>query len=211
MNKQRDITMGNQQLELTEKDVKGFEGRYKVSTDGQVTSYSRNKPLKGKVTTHGYLEVALSNQTEGIRNVTYKTVHRLIAESFIDNPDNLPQVNHKDGNKLNNNVDNLEWCTAKENIRHAWDIGLSSPSRPNLGKNMKDAESKYRNVIYIGKRNAFRAVLSRVLNGKRFTKTKLFSIDKYGYLEAELLAAKAVNEFIDTYKEFADAPKLQLV
>lgn len=203
--------MGNQQLKLIEKDVKGFEEKYKVSIDGQVTSYSRNKPLKGKVTMHGYLEVVLSNQANGIRNVTYKSVHRLVAESFVENPDNLPQVNHKDGNKLNNNADNLEWCTTKENIKHAWDTGLSTPSRPNLGRNMKNAKSKYRNVIYISNKNAFRAVLSRVTNGKRFTKTKLFSIDTHGYLEAELLAAKAVNTFIDTYKEFADAPKLQLV
>lgn len=203
--------MGNQQLELTSKDVVGFEGKYSVTKDGKVLNCKRGSYLKPKLTRFGYYEVALSNQKDGIRYVKYKSVHRLVAEAFIDNPSNLKQVNHKDGDKLNNHVSNLEWCTAKQNIEHAWQLGLTKPSKPNLGRKLDNSESKFRNVIYIGKKNAFRAVLSRVINGKRFTKTKMFSIDKYGYTEAELLAAKTVNEFIDTYPEFADTPKLELV
>lgn len=202
--------MGNQQLESM-KDIEGYEGKYAITSTGKVYSYSRNRYLMPKVTKFGYYEVALSNQTDGIRNVKYKTIHRLVAETFLNNPSNLEQVNHKDGNKFNNHLNNLEFCTAKENIKHSWKLGLSTPSRPNLGKNVKNAKSKYRNVIYIGKKKAFRAVLTRIINGKRFTKTKLFNIEKYGYAQAELLAAKAVNEFIDTYPIFQDAPKLDLI
>lgn len=203
--------MGNQQLELRSKDVVGFEGKYSVTNDGKVLNCKRGKYLKPKLTRFGYYEVALSNQKDGVRYVKYKSVHRLVAEVFIDNPSNLEQVNHKDGDKLNNRVDNLEWCTAKQNTEHAWRLGLMKPTKPNLGRKLKNSKSKFRNVIHIGGKNAFRAVLSRIIDGKRFTKTKLFSIDKHGYEVAELLAAKAVNEFIDTYSEFADAPKLKLV
>ena len=61
-------------------------------------------------------------------------VHRLVAKEFIPNPDNKPEVNHKDGNKTNNSASNLEWVSKKENCRHAWDNGLVNPSYGMLGK-----------------------------------------------------------------------------
>ena len=105
--------------------VPGYEGLYEVSSYGRVKSidrYVKSKSYrlhKGKVLSpgkdrNGYLFVVLSynGKHKGI------TVHRLVAESFIPNPDNLPQVNHKDEDKTNNNVDNLEWCDAKYNSNY---------------------------------------------------------------------------------------------
>lgn len=91
------------------KDIKGFEGKYKVSTLGNVFSVISNRYLK-PVMVNGYHRVRLCG-------VAY-FVHRLVAEAFLPNPDNLPQVNHKDENRINNHRDNLEWCTAKYNMNY---------------------------------------------------------------------------------------------
>lgn len=101
--------------------VKDYEGLYKISTDGVVTSYKyrRVKILKpGKV--NGYLDVVLTK--DYIQKHHY--VHRLVAQAFICNSENKPQVNHKDGNKLNNNYTNLEWSTRVENMQHAITTGI---------------------------------------------------------------------------------------
>lgn len=105
------------------KPIKDFEGLYEVSNLGQVRSfYNREaKILKPGKDKRGYLKVGLHKN--GKRHT--KLVHRLVASTFIPNPQNKSQVNHIDGNKQNNAVENLEWCTAKENSQHAWNTGLS--------------------------------------------------------------------------------------
>ena len=113
------------------KDVVGYEGLYQVSNFGRVKSlskfvnnnpksksigyYTKEKLLKYFDNAKGYKLVKLYKNDE---NYT-KKVHRLVAQTFIPNPNNLPQVNHIDGNKENNYVNNLEWCTNKENAIHA--------------------------------------------------------------------------------------------
>lgn len=101
-------------------DIKGFEGLYQVSNLGRVKSLPRQGtyatphilvPSKDK---NGYLHVGLLKNS--IRKT--KRVHRLVAEAFIDNPDKLPEINHKDENKQNNQVSNLEWCTRKYNVNY---------------------------------------------------------------------------------------------
>lgn len=113
------------------KDIVGYEGFYQVSNLGRVKSLDRyieitnkrgtlyRRPIKGRLLSLNnadgdYISVALTKDSIGI----FYSVHRLVAQAFIPNPDNLPQVNHKDENPSNNYADNLEWCTAKYNSNY---------------------------------------------------------------------------------------------
>ena len=96
------------------KNIIGYEGLYEVSNKGNVRNVRRNTLLKLSKNKYGYIQVYLYKN--GIRK-GFK-VHRLVAQAFILNPDNLPQVNHRDENPGNNNVDNLEWCTHKYNVNY---------------------------------------------------------------------------------------------
>ena len=104
------------------KPVKGYEGLYEVSNLGRVKSFPRKGnfhkyPVLLTIHTYktGYKYVVLSKN--GVS--TKKKIYRLVAEAFIPNPDNLPQVNHKDENKSNNKVENLEWCTQTYNNQYS--------------------------------------------------------------------------------------------
>lgn len=105
------------------KDIPGFEGAYQVSNMGRVKSLTRKvwnytKPgiiLRPGAKENGYLHVGLSY---GGKREKHAHVHRLVAQVFIPNPNNLPEVNHKNLNKADNRVENLEWCTSKYNKAH---------------------------------------------------------------------------------------------
>ena len=99
------------------KPVKNFEN-YLCSTTGKVKSIKSNKILKGCISSRGYVEYCFSKN--GIRYLVFG--HRLVAETFIPNPKKKKQVNHIDGNRTNNNIENLEWVTARENVIHARDV-----------------------------------------------------------------------------------------
>ena len=135
-------------MEIEWKDILGYEGKYRVSTKGEVYSEISGKILKqfyrGSRPDNKYLVINLCE------NNKQKTVgvHRLVAQAFIPNPNNLPCVNHIDGNKDNNCVENLEWCTYSENNYHAFRTGLKKiPS----GTRNKNSKLTYDEVVEIKK------------------------------------------------------------
>ena len=118
------------------KDIKGFEGIYQISNLGNIKSLTRSvktfngfrtskgqtlKPLKTK---NGYLRICLKSHQKNF----YFSVHRLVAEAFIPNPNSYPVINHKDNNPLNNNVNNLEWCTQSYNVKYSYTNGNAKPT-----------------------------------------------------------------------------------
>lgn len=124
------------------KDIKGYEGSYQVSNTGKIKSLRRaveiidkngksrisiyqEKVLKQGKDPNGYKRVGLALNG---KDKTVK-VHRIVAQTFIPNPENKPQVNHINGDKTDNNVNNLEWCTAKENIEKAFETGLKKKGK----------------------------------------------------------------------------------
>lgn len=114
------------------KSIAGTGGLYQVSSLGKVRRRG-SAFQKGSADGKGYIQVALYLKP----NVwTLKKVHRIVAEHFVDNPLNKPQVNHMDGNKQNNAADNLEWCTNKENNIHARRLGLIDSRGEKSGKNI---------------------------------------------------------------------------
>lgn len=135
------------------KNVIGYEGLYEVSNIGNVRNVRRNTLLRLSKT-KGYIQVYLYKN--GVK--TGLKVHRLVAEAFIPNPDNLPQVNHKDENKMNNRVENLEWCTAKYNSNYGHRTenivntrvknGYADPDFIGFGLNEKDYMKEYSRIYY---------------------------------------------------------------
>ena len=95
-------------------DIKGFENLYKINTNGEIYSVISNKILKPSKDSGEYLNISLRKNGRYYQML----VHRLVALQFLDNPNNYKYINHKDRNKTNNNINNLEWCTASYNSNY---------------------------------------------------------------------------------------------
>ena len=124
---------------------------YEVSKDGLIRNRKTKRILKGSDSGNGYIIVTLT--VHGVAKKHY--VHRLVALTFIPNPNNLPQVNHKDENKTNNSVDNLEWCTAKYNTNYGnRNRKIAQANR----KNFEPPKPKRPNQIGVNNPNAKKVV-----------------------------------------------------
>lgn len=125
------------------RDIEGYEGLYQVSNEGRVKSLNYNKTKKEKIlkptSNRGYLMVNLHN--EGRKK--YCQIHRLVANAFIENPNNLPQVNHKDEDKTNNHVENLEWCDSSYNCNY----GTRNQKISEKGLNKKNSKTVYQYTL----------------------------------------------------------------
>lgn len=166
------------------KDITGYEGLYQISSMGRVKRLPRSNkrangkplPLKEKILTgtinaFGYCRYELSR---GINAASFSG-HRLVAIAFIPNSNNKPQINHKNGIKTDNRVDNLEWCNNSENQKHAYAIGLNKPrslrgDKSNLSKITKntalaiicDLQKGLRNKDIATKYNVLRSHVSSI-------------------------------------------------
>lgn len=153
------------------KDVIGYEGLYKISNLGRVKSFVRcteGKILNILFDKKGYPKSHLTKDGK----TKYVNIHRLVAKAFITNTENKPCINHIDGNKENNSVDNLEWSTYSENNKHAYDNGLRRKTKIKIeqysldGKFIKEWDSALdvQNELKIAKSN-----IASVCKGKRKT------------------------------------------
>lgn len=160
------------------KDIPGYEGFYKITKTGKVFSCERavvsNSKILGKHIRH-YKSVCLKPST---KKVGYKyvilcknekkcsvSIHRLVALTYIPNPLNLREVNHKDGNKKNNNVKNLEWCSAEQNNQHAIDNNLYLYGEKHPNSTISD--KTVRKIKELGKKKYQPREISKILGVRR--------------------------------------------
>ena len=125
------------------KVIEGFS-KYLISNTGRVKNIVELRDLKF-YNCKGYSKIELINDNNKDKKVF---VHRLVALNFIPNPSNKPQVNHIDGDKNNNNMENLEWCTQSENMKHAFKTGLYVPN-PLKGEDRYNSKMTYEKVILL--------------------------------------------------------------
>lgn len=161
------------------KDISGFEGFYKISTSGTVMSmprkYTRHKEpslLTQVINGHGYMQCRFSKPSGG----ETLRIHRLVAEHFLPLVEGKSHVNHKNGNKLDNTIENLEWCTNDENMKHANRLNLITRKRGEQTKCSKLTEQKVKEIraAFIGvnkkelaeKYNVHKSTIEDVVNRK---------------------------------------------
>ena len=173
------------------KDVIGFEGYYKISNFGNVKTVERYdkkrkrtipERLRKPVCVHGYLYCELWKDGKHER----RAVHRMVAGAFLPPLDGRTEVNHKDGNKANNRLENLEWCTHSENESHAYNTHLKMPynrtgkNNPMYGKHQTEKAKSLISSVHKGRRHTeeTREKMSAAHKGIKFTQTHKANLGK---------------------------------
>ena len=151
-------------------EIKGYE-RYSVSNYGRVINNQTGTTLSQRRASNGYLRVNLRKGNVKYEKPYVASVHRLVAEAFIENPNNYPAVNHIDANKENNCVSNLEWCTFKHNSIHAYEHIKGYPQK--CAANLEKAQTACRKPIKVSKGGALIGVFE-----SETTAAKMLGINK---------------------------------
>lgn len=158
------------------RDVEGYEGLYQISNEGIVKSiwFGKERILKPRKDRGGYYTVGFWKD----RKLKWYKVHRLVATAFIPNPDNLPQVNHKDECKTNNTVENLEWCTQEYNNNYGVRNEKATKTQINDHKKSKPVLCVETGVVYPSTHEVYRQLgysdshISKCCNGRLKTAYK---------------------------------------
>ena len=150
------------------KPVRGYEGKYSVSSYGLVRNEKTGKSTLGRRSGHGYRKITFYEDNKPI-GTAY--VHRLVADAFLDPVAGTSEVNHKDGNREHNHVDNLEWVTSSGNTDHAVDTGALVPwnnaRKPIIAINIDTGEMRYFKSISLAEKEIGSRHIDSVLSGKR--------------------------------------------
>lgn len=143
-------------------NIKGYEGVYMMNKSGHVLSFhNKVRVLKNSLDFTGYLRVNLIQN--GVKKVM--RIHRILALHYLPSPDNKPHVNHKDGNKLNNDLPNLEWCTVSENNQHAYDLGLKKTGENHSNSKLSNEDVK--EIRILRKQNFSQSTIASIYNVSR--------------------------------------------
>lgn len=139
--------------------------KYACSEDGEIINTQTGKPLSKSINQKGYIQHCIS--IKGKRKIIFP--HRIVAELFVDNPENKPYVNHIDGNKQNNNCTNLEWCTNSENVRHAiYVLNMDFAGRNKKAVKCLDTGEIYNSTLEVERKLGIdNAWVSMICNGKK--------------------------------------------
>lgn len=180
------------------RDVVGYEGIYQISSLGRVKSLARTdcrgqrrkeRILRQSFDSDKYLILSLSKDS----NVLTKKVHRLVSLAFIPNPDNLPVVNHINGIKTDNRVENLEWCSAKSNVHHAVDMGLRKSIK---GENNRGCVLTDKDVIDIYKSGLTNKQLSRIYPVSELAINRIKIGKTWGHLTGHKYKQRYPSQFL---------------
>lgn len=176
------------------KGLEDFSGQYVVSTEGEIMSLRSFEPLKGGLNKKGYRRVCFHDRKLGKR--VLKLVHRIVAEAFIPNPNNLPEINHKKGNKDDNRVENLEWCTSKYNSWHKFHV---------LGYKISESTKRKLSENRIGKKLS-KEIRAKISIGHIGIKRPRESVAKSAVAhEIKVQQFDLNGEYINSYKSLSEA------